>query len=120
MADFFAEAGWTVFPTALFGVLAVAASLVLAARPERRFLPLMLSLSGLTLFTGLLGTMWGMAGVVKAMANAAAADLHEIGAACATQALDSLLLACVFVVLAMLAASSGALRVARGRAKVAG
>jgi hypothetical protein len=111
MTDFFAEGGGTMFPTALFGLLAVTASLLLAARPERRFLPLLLSLSA----PGFLGTMWGLTGVVKAAANAAAADVQTIVAACATQALNSLLLACVFVVLAMLGASSGALRGAMGR-----
>ncbi len=116
MTNFFDEGGWTMFPTLLFGGLTVLASLVLAWRPERRFIPLFLSLSALTLMTGFLGTMWGVTGLVKAWANADIADVQMIMTACATQALNSLLLASVLVVIAVLGATSGALRVAVARA----
>lgn len=115
MTDFFDEGGWTMFPTMLFGVLTVIASLVLAVRAERRFIPLFLSLSALTLMTGFLGTMWGVTGLVKAYANADVVDLKTIMTACATQALNSLLLASVLVVIGILGATSGALRVAIAR-----
>ena len=78
MTQFFDEGGWTMFPTMLFGVLTVIASL-------------------------------------KAYANADVADLKMIMTACATQALNSLLLASVLVVFGILGATSGALRVAISR-----
>ncbi|MDP1824448.1 MAG: hypothetical protein Q8L48_14435 [Archangium sp.] len=112
MTDFFAEGGWTMYPTMLFGALTVGWSLVLAARPERRFVPLFLALGALTTMTGFLGTLWGLTGLVKASANAAPADVQTIMSACATQALNSLLLGSVLVVVATLGAASGALRVA--------
>ncbi len=115
MADFFNEGGWTMYPTMLFGFLAVLSSLVLAARPERRFVPLVVSLSALTIATGFLGTMWGLTGLVKASANAAPADLQALMTACATQALNSLMLACLCVVVAIVGSTAGALRVAVAR-----
>jgi hypothetical protein len=115
VTNFFDEGGWTMYPTMLFGALTVLSALALALRPERRFVPLFLSLSGLTIMTGLLGTMWGVTGIVKAYANADVADVKTIMTACATQALNSLLLALVMVVMGILGATSGALRVALTR-----
>lgn len=117
MTDLFSEGGWTTYPTALFGALTVLSSLVLAARPERRFVPLLVSLCALTMMTGFLGTMWGAAGLVKSAANAAPADAQALMSACATQALNSLLLASACVALALLGAASGALRVSLAPAR---
>jgi hypothetical protein len=112
MTEFYAEGGWTMYPTTLFGLLALASAALLVARPERRFVPLFLSLNALTLFTGFLGTLWGLTGAVKATLNAAPADVQTIVGACCTQALSSLLLASVFVVVGLMGAASGAVRVA--------
>lgn len=115
MMEFFGEGGWTMYPTALFGLMAVASSLLLAVRPERRFVPLVISLGCLTLLSGFVGTMWGMTGVVKAAANAAPENMKEIVTACAIQALSSLRLASVLVVFTAMGAVSGAFRVAISR-----
>ncbi|MFZ5446653.1 MAG: hypothetical protein ACOZQL_42085 [Myxococcota bacterium] len=114
MGDLFLEGGWTMYPTMLFGALMLGVSGLIAARPERRFVPLLLSLGGLSLFSGFLGTMWGLTGMVKAFANAAPADVRTIMTACATQALNSLLLAALLVTLSLVGAALGAVRVARG------
>lgn len=110
MLDVFLEGGWTTYPTALFGLGALAAGVMVAANPSRRFVPLLISLCSLTTGAGVMGTMWGLTGVIKVIGNAAADDVRTLTLACATQALNSSLLASVFVVLALLAASSGALR----------
>jgi dihydrodipicolinate synthase/N-acetylneuraminate lyase len=119
MNEFFSEGGWTMYPTALFGLVAIVASFMLALRPERRFVPLVVSLGCLTLLTGFLGTMWGLKGVAKATANAAPADMKEIVTACAIQALSSLQLATVMVVIAAMGAVSAAFRLASGFKPVA-
>lgn len=112
MLDVFLEGGWTTYPTALFGAGAIAAGVVVALRPDRRFVPLLVSLCALTVGSGIMGTMWGLTGIVKVATNAAAEDVRALTLACATQALNSLLLASVCVVIALIAATSGALRVA--------
>jgi hypothetical protein len=119
MSELYSEGGWTMYPTTLFGVLTVVVALVLAVRPERRFVPLFISTSALTIMTGMLGTVVGLTGVVKAAANADAVDLKEIITACATQALNSMLVALVCVVVALLGVGAGALRVATTRSTTA-
>lgn len=110
MLDLYSEGGWTMFPTTLFGVLAMGAAALIALRPERRFVPLVISLSVMTLCTAMLGSVIGVLGVVKASANAAPADLTTIVTACATQALSSLLVAFLCLALAALGTAAGALR----------
>lgn len=116
MLDLYTEGGWTMFPTTLFGFLAMGAAAVIALRPERRFVPLVISLSVMTLCTAFLGSVIGVFGVVKATANAAPADVSTIVTACATQALSSLLVAFVCLTLANLGTAAGALRHALARA----
>jgi hypothetical protein len=114
MSEFFSEGGWTMFPTAFFGALAVLCSMLIASKPERRFVPLFLSLNALTLMAGVVGTMVGVSGVVRAATNAEPSDLKAIVSACAIQALNSLTLASMLVAVALLGATAGALRLARG------
>ncbi len=114
MTELFLEGGWTTYPTALFGVLAVVAGVQVARVPTKRFVPLLVSLSALTMTTGFLGTIWGLAGIVKSVGNAAPEDTRMLVLACATQALNSLLIGSMLVVVALIAASSGALRLALG------
>lgn len=115
MGALFSEGGWTMYPTMLFGLLTLCVSALIAARPERRFVPLLVSLGSLSLFSGFLGTMWGLTGMVKAFENAAPEDTRTIMTACATQALNSLLLAALLVTLSLVGASLGAVRVAMTR-----
>lgn len=103
------------FPTTLFGFLAMGASALVAVRPERRFVPLVIALSVVTLCTAMLGSVIGVLGVVRATANAAPADVTNIVSACAVQALSSLLVAFVCLSLASFGAAAGALRHALAR-----
>lgn len=119
MLDLFLEGGWTMFPTTLFGVLAMGASAVIALRPERRFVPLLVSLSMMTLSTAMLGSVIGVLGVVKASANAAPADVSTLVSACATQALSSLLIAFICLSLSSLGTAAGAFRHALLKTKTA-
>ena len=77
--------------------------------PERRFVPLFLTLTALTSWSDS-GHDAGRDGVVKC-ANADVAD-RDIMTGSALQAFSGPALACIFVVLALLGAASSALRVA--------
>ncbi|MFO0597090.1 MAG: hypothetical protein U0228_17385 [Myxococcaceae bacterium] len=110
MLDFYAEGGWTLFPTTLFGILAMGAAAIIAFRPERRFVPLLVALSAVTLCSAFLGSAIGLWGVVKASANAAPADVSAIVSACAVQALSSVLVAFACLTLASLGTALGAVR----------
>jgi hypothetical protein len=108
MLELFSEGGWTMFPTTLFGLLSLGAAALVAVRPERRFVPLVIASGVMTLCTALLGSVIGVLGVVRAAANAPAADVVAIVSACAVQALASLLVAFLCLTLASVGAAIGA------------
>ena len=96
MLEAFKNGGWGMIPTAVFGVLMVAASLKYAMTPERRQVPLLLSLGVLTIAAGGLGFVTGL-----------------IKSAEAGESLNNVALALGLVVLGAISASVGALRIAR-------
>ena len=112
MTEFFLEGGWTMLPTALFGFLAVVSSLLIAWKPERRFVPLLLSLSALTTVAGISGTVMALIGVLKAAAHYGGEERSTIVLAGTAESLNNVVLAFLFVVVAILGASSGAVRLA--------
>src|SRR5690348_5351015 len=59
MSEAFHMGGWGMYPTLVFGILLVAASVRYAISPERRFVPLQVSLGILTLVGGGLGFITG-------------------------------------------------------------
>ena len=98
------------FPTTLFGFLALGAAALVALRPERRFVPLVIASSVMTLSMALLGAVIGTLGVVRASGNAAPADLVPLVTACGVQALSSLLVAFLCLTLASVGTAIGAVR----------
>jgi hypothetical protein len=103
--------GWGMYPTALFGLLMVAAALTYAIRPQNRFVPLQVSLGILTLAAGSLGFVTGLIKSLLAIGQVGAEQrfIWLIGLG---ETLNNLALALAMVVLALLVASVGALRLA--------
>src|SRR5262245_56843514 len=60
LGEAFHNGGWGMYPTAIFGILMVGASIAYAIRPERRFVPLQISLGIMTLVGGSLGFVTGL------------------------------------------------------------
>lgn len=60
MSDFFKMGGWGMFPTALFGVLLLGVACAYAVKPDRRWTPLLLATSLMTLLAGGLGFVTGL------------------------------------------------------------
>lgn len=117
MKEMFHEGGWGMFPTAIFGVLLVVAALAYAARPEKRFVPLQISLGIMTLAAGSLGFVTGLIKSLHALGEVKAEErfIWLIGLG---ESLNNVALAFIFVVLAVLVASVGALRIALRPAEV--
>ncbi len=113
--DAFREGGFGMIPTTIFGLMLLAAAIKYATSPERRFVPLQLSLGILTLASGSLGFVAGLMKSVSAIPGADP-DKKWIWLLGLGESLNNFAFALGFVVLAAMAASVGALRVARSAA----
>lgn len=121
MIEAFRMGGFGMYPTAIFGVLLVAASIRYAVKPESRFIPLQITLGLLTLFAGTLGFVTGLMTTFSHMsgvpAEGSARWIPLIGAG---ESLACVALALAMVILAVIAASIGAVQIARGAPQRAG
>jgi hypothetical protein len=111
IADFH-EGGWGMYPTLFFGLLALAVAALYAVRPERRFVPLVVSTSLLTLVSGVLGFVRGVSASFVHVTDAADRAVAMVGVG---ESAHNVTLALVFVVLVLLATTVGSLRTARQR-----
>lgn len=75
--DFFREGGAGMYPTAFVGILLVAAAVILAIRPERRFVPVVVCLGVWQLATGLFATSVGF---LSFLHTASKVDPHRMPA----------------------------------------
>ena len=115
MGEAFKMGGWGMFPTAIFGVLLVAAAIRYAVTPERRFVPLQVSLGILTLSAGGLGFVTGLIKSFMAM-EGVGEDKRWLWLLGAGESLHNVALALILMTFAGIAASVGAMRIARTQA----
>lgn len=115
MLNAFRAGGWGMLPTTVVGLLLIVVAVLYAIRPERRRLPLVLSLSLLTLLCGCLGFL---SGVISTLRMAADGELDKpasvIVMSGTSESLFNLLLALAILALAMIIVADGALRIWRG------
>jgi hypothetical protein len=112
MSDFIRDGGFGMFPTMLFGALAVLSALVIALKPERRFIPLVAVLGITTFGSGMLGTVMGVINTLRYVARTPEADRMTIVMVGAAESLNNMVLSLVLVVLTALIASVAAARIA--------
>jgi drug/metabolite transporter (DMT)-like permease len=110
--NFFEAGGYGMYPTTAFGVLLVAAGIAYAVFPERRFVPLLISLGVVVFGSGALGTVTGFITTFQAIQKLPADRQHAVTLMGISESLNNAAWAFVFIVLATLIASAGALRLA--------
>jgi hypothetical protein len=112
MFQAFELGGWGMIPTFLFGTLMVASAVKYALNPERRFVPLLVSLGLMTLVMGTLGLVTGMIRCFLAMEHMPPDDrwIWMLGLG---EALNNIGLALGLVGLGLVATTVGAFRVSR-------
>ncbi len=120
-STFFRDGGWGMYPTSIFGFLLVAAGVLCLLRPERRFVPVMLSLGVLTLMSGLLGFSVGMVTTFHFLPRVAdVSQRFTIAALGCAESLNNVVLALIIVTLTSLLGVLAAVRAAFfGRAESA-
>jgi hypothetical protein len=106
MLEAFRIGGWGMIPTFICGLLMVIVSVRYAARPDRRFVPLVISLNVLTSIAGLLGFVTGL--IIEP--SVALVGLGE--------SLYNVALALMLMMVAAIAAALGAFRLSRSASEV--
>jgi hypothetical protein len=112
MGEMFRNGGFGMYPTSVFGVMLIAACICYAMSPERRFVPIQVALGMVTLASGGLGFVTGLIKSTMALGGVSP-DQRWIWVLGMGEALNNLALALALVVVGALAASIGALRLAR-------
>jgi hypothetical protein len=113
MFSAFVTGGFGMYPTLAFGLLSLAAAALFAVRPERRFVPLVVSSSLLTLAAGALGFVMGVVNSFQAVLEAPDRGMAMVGVG---ESGYCLALALIFVVLTLIATTAGSVRIARAPA----
>jgi hypothetical protein len=108
--DFFRDGGWGMYPTTLFGFFLVASAVLLLLRPERRWVPLVVSLGVMTFGAGLLGTATGLINTFRYVQKVPLPDQVQIASLGCAESLNNVVLALVIVVFSTLLATVAALR----------
>jgi ABC-type lipoprotein release transport system permease subunit len=111
MTEAFRLGGWGMYPTLICGILLIGAGILYAVKPQRRFVPLLISVGTMTFVSGLLGFTTG---VIKSFLPIGQVGPGEryiamIGVA---ESMVNITFALVFVMLAAIGASIGAARIA--------
>ena len=112
MGEAFHQGGWGMYPTALFGLLLLAASIRYAFSPDKRFVPLQVSLGIITLTSGGLGFVTGMIKSLSAIGEVTA-EQRWIWLLGMGESLNNVALALLLVTVGSIAAGVGAMRIAR-------
>jgi hypothetical protein len=110
--EVFRIGGWGMYPTLVFGLLMIGVAFWYAVRPERRLVPLLVSCGLMTFVSGCLGFCTGVVKSLTAMGQAPP-EKHFYSLIGVGESLANIVFAFVLIMLALLAISAGALRVAR-------
>lgn len=111
MDQAFRNGGWGMYPTLALSTLMIAVSIAYALRPERRLVPLQISLGIMTLVVGSLGFVTGVIKSLMAI-HQVPAEKRFIWLIGFGESLNNVALALTLVALGALAISVGAFRLA--------
>lgn len=113
MLEAFRLGGWGMFPTLICGALTIAVSVRYAARPERRFIPLLVTTNVMTIVAGMLGFVTGLIATANYMHQVEQTKVPLITVIGAGESLHNIALALILMMLAAIASSVGAFRSSR-------
>ena len=97
--DFYALGGYGMYPTTLFGFGLLLLALMYLFRLEERYLPMVKTLSLLTLAGGVLGTTTGLMVVFRFVQHVGPADQVRVAALGCAEAINNIVLALILAIL---------------------
>jgi hypothetical protein len=106
----FREGGWGMWPTLIFGTLALAIAVRHAIRPRRELLPLIVGLGIATVFSGVLGLSVGVMTTIRYIRGVPEADRGLIAMIGVGESLNNIAFALILAVLISLFGTVGAWR----------
>lgn len=111
MWEAFHVGGFGMWPTLVFGVLLIGSAARYAGDPDKKHVPLLLSLGVMTMVSGALGFTMGLAKSVMSLPDVAAEDrwIYLVGLG---ESLYNIVCALVLVMIAAMAVGVGAARIA--------
>lgn len=112
-ANFYANGGFGMYPTTAFGLLLLACSVLLLLRPQRRHVPLVVSLAALTASSGLLGFSTGLISTFRYLQNVEPSEQLKLAALGCAEALNNFVLALLILVFAGILCAASAVRALR-------
>lgn len=112
MREAFHMGGWGMYPTAFFGVLMIGISIRYALQPDKRYVPLQVSLGIMTFLAGALGFVTGLIASFSHL-DQVPADHKWISLLGVGESLNNVALALALIQTAMLAIAVGAYRLSR-------
>ena len=113
LMDHFHDGGWGMFPTMFAGLALLAVAVRYAVRPEKRLVPLLVTLNVLTVSTGALGFVTGIiatAHYFEVNQPPLAANIPFLGM---SESMNNVAFSLLFVCVAAIAMSLGAWKIAR-------
>jgi len=116
--DHFRDGGWGMFPTLIFGLVLLGVAGRYAARPERRFVPLLITLNLLTMAAGALGFVSGVIVTAQYFERHDPPLPSSIPFLGVGESLNNVAFALIFVVVGAMATSLGAWKIAREGAAI--
>jgi len=111
MMEAFVSGGPGMIPTAIFGIIMICVAALYARRPDKRYVPLQISLGILTLASGSLGLVIGLIKSLGALGRVDPGDRY-IWLVGMGESLNNVALALGIIVAAVLIASIGTMKVA--------
>jgi hypothetical protein len=112
MPTWFHDGGFPMWITMVFGLLAIGAAARYALQPLRRYLPLVMSLGGMTLVSGAFGLVAGLIKSLRALPQVGP-DQRWIWMVGLGESLQNVAFALALVAVATLAVTIGAWRLSR-------
>jgi hypothetical protein len=108
--NFYANGGWGMYPTTVFGFLLILSACLHLLRPEGRYLPIVVITFCLTAASGILATATGLTIAFRFVQHVEAADQLRVAVLGCAEALNNVILGLILAIVGGMVALAGVVR----------